>query len=85
MKTVSLRKAINGMCKQCIYDPFDKGSWRQQVERCTDGNCALFCVRPLPTTTPKGRSKKLVLSPKLGQEAPISECKSTKLEDGKLR
>ena len=43
----SLRAAINAMCKECIYDPREKGAWRMQVEGCTSPNCPLFPVRPL--------------------------------------
>jgi hypothetical protein len=44
----SLRKAINSMCKDCIYDSCDSGTWRQQVEACTAYNCSLYDVRPVP-------------------------------------
>ena len=45
----SLRSAINQHCKDCIYDPLDKGAgnWRQQVEACTVKKCALYEVRPI--------------------------------------
>lgn len=43
---MSLRKAINDKCKECLYDPYHTGGWRQQVEECTAPNCALFPVRP---------------------------------------
>ena len=43
----SLRKAINGKCKECIYDPHvGAGSWQKQVTDCTSGGCPLFDVRP---------------------------------------
>ncbi len=46
----SLRKAIDNMCKQCIYDPYPgNGTWRQQVGACTSKDCALFEVRAKPT------------------------------------
>ena len=44
----SLRKAIDAKCKDCIYDPYDKGNWRDQGYACTSGNCPLFDVRPVP-------------------------------------
>jgi len=44
---VSLRKAINDKCKECIYDPEDRGNWRQQVQGCTSPKCPLFAVRPI--------------------------------------
>lgn len=44
---LSLRKAINEKCKECIYDPLSgQGNWRQQVEACTSRTCPLYAVRP---------------------------------------
>lgn len=43
----SFRKAINDKCKECIYDEYDKGTWRQQVGACTSPDCPLFSVRPI--------------------------------------
>jgi hypothetical protein len=43
----SLRKAINAMCKDCTYDEYDKGTWRQQVAACTITICPLHEVRPI--------------------------------------
>ena len=43
---VSLRGAINKMCRDCIYDKFDRGTWRQQVEACSCTDCPLYPVRP---------------------------------------
>ena len=45
---MSLRNAINAMCKYCIYDPYDKGTWREQTGKCTSKKCPLFDVRPKP-------------------------------------
>ena len=42
----SLRKAINEMCKQCIYDPYSRGTWLQQVRECSTDICPLHPVRP---------------------------------------
>jgi hypothetical protein len=43
----SLRRAIDGMCRSCIYDPKSGlGTWRQQTEGCTIRSCALWPVRP---------------------------------------
>jgi hypothetical protein len=39
--------AINAMCKQCIYDPYQRGNWRQQVEACTSKACPLYEFRPV--------------------------------------
>ncbi len=43
---MSMRKAINQKCKECSYDPFDKGTWRQQIESCGCVNCPLYEYRP---------------------------------------
>ena len=48
----SLRAAVNGFCRDCIYDPIGgDGSWRQQVGACTSVRCPLYLVRPLPRVT----------------------------------
>jgi len=44
----SLRKVINDKCKECLYDPYDKGTWRMQVESCTSPKCPIYPVRPKP-------------------------------------
>ena len=46
----SFKLAIAQKCKDCIYDPLDKGTWRQQVEACTSTDCALYQLRPISTT-----------------------------------
>lgn len=38
---------IAEFCKECIYDPTEKGSWRQQVENCHMTKCPLYPVRPI--------------------------------------
>ena len=43
---MSLRKAIDEKCKDCIYDPMQPGSWRKQVDRCRDVTCSLHPYRP---------------------------------------
>ena len=40
------QQAIDAMCKGCIYDALDDGTWRQQVERCEITDCALWEYRP---------------------------------------
>lgn len=48
MKGLSMRKAINLMCKNCIYDETPgNGTWRQQVEACTATSCPLYPLRPV--------------------------------------
>ena len=46
---MSLRRAINKKCRECIYCPLTgTGSWRLQVENCTSISCPLWAVRPKP-------------------------------------
>ena len=45
---MSLRKAINEHCKDCIYDSKSAlGTWRKQVEDCPCTQCPLYKVRPI--------------------------------------
>lgn len=43
---LGLRAAVNSMCKSCIYDPYQKGTWMKQVRECTTISCPLYSVRP---------------------------------------
>lgn len=45
---MSLRKAINEKCTECIYDKGSEGKKLQQIAACTAKACPLFNVRPLP-------------------------------------
>ena len=42
----SLRKSINGKCRDCIYDDLAAGTWLQQVTLCSSLDCPLYRVRP---------------------------------------
>ena len=47
-KRISLRSAIDKMCRACIYDSIGgNGTWRQQTEGCGDTSCPLHEARPL--------------------------------------
>jgi hypothetical protein len=46
---MSLRKAINQMCKSCIHDPLSAGTWRQQIFLCSVKSCPLWELRAKPT------------------------------------
>ena len=48
---MSLRNAINQMCKSCIYDPEVEGGWIQQVSLCNLSACPLWEHRPKPRTS----------------------------------
>jgi len=56
----SLKSAIREKCKDCIYDPLDKGTYLQQIEACTSESCALWSVRPLTIATITLQRKKNV-------------------------
>jgi hypothetical protein len=47
---MSLRKAINAKCRDCICDPLDAGTAAQQIACCVDTNCPLHAVRPITAT-----------------------------------
>ena len=49
INTTSKAKAIKDMCKECSYDPTDKGTWREQVQGCKVRSCPLYNFRPLVT------------------------------------
>ena len=42
------QQAIWAKCKDCIHDPAEKGTWRQQTERYDIKDCALWPYRPKP-------------------------------------
>ena len=68
MSRVSLRAAINAMCKNCLYDPGNgNGGWREQVEGCSSSNCPLHSVRPLPV-----RARKSGQDARNGPLAPVA-------------
>jgi hypothetical protein len=71
MSRLSLRAAINAMCKGCLYDPGNgNGAWREQVQACTSSNCALHAVRPLPVKATKRAEDALIglLAPSTANE-----------------
>lgn len=47
LKKPGLRSRIDAKCCECIYDPYETGTWRKQVELCTSPTCPLFEVRPM--------------------------------------
>ncbi len=46
--STGLRTKINAKCVECIYDPYQEGTWRKQVENCASPACPLYSVRPKP-------------------------------------
>jgi hypothetical protein len=48
---MSKTKSLHEMCKSCIYDPLDKGTWREQVENCASQSCPLWQHRPMTVAT----------------------------------
>ena len=43
------RGKVDAKCIECIYDPYQPGTWRKQVEDCTGWHCPLYSVRPKTT------------------------------------
>ena len=48
---LSLKKAVEKHCRDCIYDSCSPGTWVAQVEACTAPDCALYEHRPLTQAT----------------------------------
>ena len=57
MNITSRKQAIDENCRNCIYDPQDRGTWRDQVTNCTVKSCALYGFRPLNKQTLEERKK----------------------------
>lgn len=53
----SLKKCVEAKCKDCTYDSYTPGSWRQQVELCRVTSCPLWEVRPITMETMLARRK----------------------------
>lgn len=66
---MSLRKAINHKCKECLYDPVGKGTWREQVAVCTSWDCPLWNARPKPTKASISRLISVMEEQGLGEVA----------------
>ena len=47
--TKSRRRAIDLMCKDCIYDDHERGAWRMQTDDCPSTGCPLYNFRPRST------------------------------------
>ena len=57
---MSMRKAIDVKCKDCIYDPEVEGGWKQQVWACDMEDCSLWPYRTkprIPKQSPKMTSE----------------------------
>ena len=55
---MSLKKAINAKCKECLYDPQSGGgTWREQIEKCTSQGCPLYPYRPTPRKAKSGEKR----------------------------
>lgn len=46
-KKLSRKQAIDAHCRDCIYDPANGGTWRQQVTLCSCRDCDLWPWRPV--------------------------------------
>jgi hypothetical protein len=74
---MSLRKAIDAKCKECLFDPIGgSGKWREQVEACTGYSCPLFDVRPrslAKTAICEHTKRSLNLATELYVNGPVQE------------
>lgn len=41
-------EAIQLKCRECIFDQYAYGTWREQAANCTSTTCPLFDFRPKP-------------------------------------
>lgn len=56
----SRKKAIDNHCRLCIFDRYGgNGTWREQVENCSNSACGLYTHRPCTTKTTQAASKSL--------------------------
>ena len=70
---MSRTKAINDMCKMCIYDHKSPGTWREQVEACTSVNsCPLWQYRPVSVSTVNGNRKTRAVDAELDVDALVA-------------
>lgn len=73
---MSLRKAVDAMCRSCLYDSSPgNGNWRQQVTACTSKTCPLYPVRPVSSSKPSQPEKTPVLVPEETTPDPVEEMK----------
>ena len=54
VRKAGLRGKIEAKCIECIYDPYQQGTWRFQVENCTSPDRSLYEARPTTLTSSKG-------------------------------
>jgi len=54
---MSMRKAVNDKCKECIYDPKAGGTWKSQTESCPSTTCPIHPYRPVTAETARIRAK----------------------------
>ena len=48
VKKPGLRGKIDAKCIECLYDPYQPGTWRKQVKDCSCWHCPLYKVRAHP-------------------------------------
>ncbi len=45
VRKAGLRGKIDAKCIECLYDPYQSGTWVKQVAECTSLTCPLYTVR----------------------------------------
>ena len=48
-KKSEIWRRIDSMCRWCLYDRAVDGTWVQQVNSCTAGDCPLYPIRRVST------------------------------------
>jgi hypothetical protein len=67
---MSLRAAVNAMCKSCIYQPRSGlGGWREQVAACETRSCPLWPHRAKSRHRPQKATDSLAFQTDLGRTA----------------
>lgn len=56
----SYKQATRNMCKSCIYDKTEPGTWVEQTTMCTATSCPLWTVRPRINPKAKKAPKKVL-------------------------
>jgi len=86
---MSLTSAVKQNCKDCTYDPSDKGTFLQQIEACAITVCALHEYRPLTRETREKlqqiKVNSMDVTQRMAYEAKVSKSRETmvKLRDAK--
>jgi len=79
----TFRKAVNGKCKDCIYDTAGRGNWKEQVTMCTSLDCPLWEIRPKCRKPSQGQARKLLFWMETSRALPeaIEACLGSQIRE----